>query len=44
MKGFGSPGRGPPMKALDLKFYERSDCCEERYGHFRNLPPAQAGV
>lgn len=44
MKGFGSPGRGPPMKALDLKNYERSGCCEEWYGYFRYLPPAQAGV
>lgn len=44
MKGFGSPGRGPPMQTLDLNSDERSGCCEEWYGHFRNLPAAQAGM
>lgn len=44
MKGIGSPGRGPPVQIHAQKYYERSDCCEKRYGHFRYLPPDQAGV
>lgn len=43
MKGIGSQGRDPPAGSPARNTEERSDCCEEWYGHLCCLPPAQDG-